>query len=57
MSLLEEVKKRISEIETDDRYKAEPANVNINAPLALIQMAMKGQIFVLKWVEKELETE
>jgi hypothetical protein len=45
-----EIREAIREIEADDRFKAPPALVNINAPLALIQMELEGQIKALKWV-------
>jgi len=41
---------RIREIEADRRYRAAPALVQINAPLALIQVAMETEVGVLKAV-------
>ncbi|KKL58447.1 hypothetical protein LCGC14_2225300 [marine sediment metagenome] len=52
--LLNEVREKIKEIEEDDRYKASPALVEINAPLALIQMGFESSLVVLKWVEQSL---
>ena len=41
-------------IESDSRYKDKPAKVQVNAPLALIQVEMKARLMVLhdvsKWV-------
>jgi hypothetical protein len=49
----EKIKERITEIEQDERYKSgqiSPANIEINAPLALIQLALETEVGVLKWV-------
>lgn len=35
---------KIAEIKADDRYKDKPALVQINAPLALIQVSMKAHV-------------
>lgn len=48
-----EIRKRIAEIEADCRYQSgqkHPATVDINAPLALIQMGFEAEIKALKWV-------
>lgn len=42
------VKGEIAEIEADERYHYEPADVFSNAPLALIQMRMDGSIHAYK---------
>jgi len=50
---IESIKKRIAEIETDDRYqrgKEKPATIDINAPLALVQLSLETQLKTLKWV-------
>ncbi len=50
-----EIKKRITEIEADSRYQSglkSPANVIINAPLALIQVSFEAEIKALRWVIK-----
>jgi hypothetical protein len=47
------IQKRIQEIEADPRWQSnlkKPANVNINAPLALIQTYQGAQLEALKWV-------
>jgi hypothetical protein len=56
MKSLEEIKNKIKTIESDSRYIAgikRPANVNVNAPLALIQMGISGELNALKWVIEE----
>jgi hypothetical protein len=45
----EKIQAMIDRIEKDDRYNYEPASVQINAPLALIQVEMKAQVRALKW--------
>ena len=50
-----QIKKRIREIEDDDRYQSgleNPATIDINAPLALIQLSFETEIKVLKWILK-----
>lgn len=49
----EEIRKRIAKIEADERYHYPPADVEINAPLALIQLEMETTVAVLKWVLEE----
>jgi hypothetical protein len=53
MTIDEAIKKRIAEIEADDRYISginKPATIDINAPLALIQLSLETEIKSLKWV-------
>jgi hypothetical protein len=48
-----QIKKRIAEIEADSRYKSgliHHANVNINAPLALVQVSLETELRTLRWV-------
>jgi len=52
MKTEEEIKIKIKEIESDPRYNYPPALVQINAPLALIQVEMKAEVSALKWVLK-----
>ena len=40
---------KIAEITSDSRYKAKPAMAQINAPLALIQCEMRGNIHALTY--------
>lgn len=56
MKTEKEIKTQIAEIEVDDRYQSglkHPATININAPLALIQLEMETKIRTLKWVLEE----
>ena len=49
----EQIEKRIREIEADDRYQSglkHPATIDINAPLALIQLSFEIELKALKWV-------
>ncbi len=53
----EQIIKRIKEIEEDDRYQSgleHPATIDINAPLALIQLSFEIERKALKWVLKNL---
>ena len=40
----DKIREEIEELKKDDRIQGSPANVFINAPLALIQMGIDGQI-------------
>ena len=44
----------IDELKSDDRMQGEPATVDINAPLALIQVAIKGRIHALNQVLRKI---
>ena len=44
-----EIRKRIDAIDADDRFHYPPALVEINAPLALIQVGMSAEIRALAW--------
>jgi hypothetical protein len=50
MQSIEEIKKHIKEIEDDSRMKGPRTNIQINAPLALIQLSMSTKLDTLKWV-------
>ena len=45
----------IQAIEHDERHKAPPANVQINAPLALIQVSLKSRLIVAQEILDLLE--
>lgn len=45
----------IAEVENDERYHYPPADVWINAPLALEQVALKTKIATLKKVLSQIE--
>ena len=55
MKTREEIEKRVAELKADERLGYPPANVFTNAPLALIQVALKNEIMALNWVLKESE--
>lgn len=40
----------VADVEADDRFKAKAAAVQINAPLALVQVALKQQRYTAKQV-------
>lgn len=50
MRTADEIRERIAVIECDERMGYEPANVVVNAPLALIQLEGENVIQALKWV-------
>ena len=53
MKSKEEIEARIKELEKDDRYQAglvKPATIDINAPLALLQLEAETKVETLKWV-------
>lgn len=55
MKTEEEMEKRLSEINSDSRLRGKPATIQINAPLALIQLALETERDTLKWVlDKEI---
>ena len=53
MKTIEEIKAKIEKMKDDDRMKGEPASIEINAPLALIQCTYEGFIAGLDWVLKD----
>jgi len=53
--LVEELKDAIESITSDERYHYSPAQVHINAPLALIQVAMKSRVDALNLVLDRIE--
>lgn len=57
MSLKQKVKTRLKEIEEDNRYQRDDVAVQINAPLAMVQVDLKARHSILKWVLDELEEE
>lgn len=50
------IRLRLAELEADERHHYEPALVQINAPLALIQVSIQAKIDALKWVLNEKKT-
>jgi hypothetical protein len=50
MKSKEKILAKIKDLEDDDRHKYAPASVQINAPLALIQVEIQAKIDALMWV-------
>ena len=50
MKTPEEIQKRIDEILTDERLSYKTASININAPLAMMQLAMEVELHTLQRV-------
>jgi hypothetical protein len=46
----QEIRDRIRELERDPRHAYPPANVAVNAPIALEQISIRSQIAILRWV-------
>jgi hypothetical protein len=44
------IREQIAKLEADERYSYPPAQVQINAPLALIQVELEAKVQTLKWV-------
>jgi len=49
-----ELRRRIAEVEADERFHYPPARVDVNAPLALIQVEGKAVVQALRWALGEL---
>ena len=49
------IKDEIAKIEADERYHYKPALVEVNAPLALIQVEMGSRMQTLKEIEAILD--
>jgi len=45
-----EIQAKLAELKKDDRLKGPSATVEINAPLALIQLSIESKIAALEWV-------
>ncbi len=45
---------REAEITQDDRFKSTPAKAEVNAPLALIQVALETELQVIRRIRKSL---
>lgn len=50
MKTKEEILSKLSEIDSDERLHYSPANVFVNAPLALIQVELHASRSMLQWV-------
>jgi len=53
MKTKDEILAKIEELSGDERHNCKPALVQVNAPLALIQVDIQGKIDALKWVLSE----
>ncbi len=53
MKTEEQIRKRLDEIESDERLKYKPATVEVNAPLALVQTHLETASGILRWVLEE----
>lgn len=53
---IDELKRIISEMEADYYHTSEPATIQINAPLALMQLSHNTKLSTLKSVVKNLES-
>jgi len=49
------VKAEMAKIDTDERYHNEPALLQVNAPLTLIQLEMSAKMLILKKVKALLD--
>ena len=47
---LSAIYQRLAEFKADERYSYPPAQVHINAPLALIQCQLRAMVYILEWV-------
>ena len=49
--IAEFVEREIAAIEADVRYHYKPADVDVNAPLALVQVEMESKMVILKQIQ------
>lgn len=47
---IDDVVDAIGRLKDDDRFKSKPALVEVNAPLALVQVEIRATIAALEWV-------
>lgn len=50
MKNIEEIKAKLEATENSELLKQKPATIDINAPLALMQLSQESWIDALKWV-------
>ena len=55
MKTQKEIEEKIKELESDERLSYPTATIDINAPLALIQLRLESKIAALKWAVKSEE--
>jgi len=46
----DEIRQVLDRLKSDERLGYPPADVSINAPLALVQVALENKVAVLEWV-------
>jgi hypothetical protein len=49
MKTEDEIKEKLEELEGDERLHYKPAQVQINAPLALLQVGLETGVNALRW--------
>lgn len=47
-TIVNQINKWIAEVESDERLSYPPANAQVNAPLALAQVALENRLYMLK---------
>lgn len=50
MKTIGELREQIAKIKSDERFRLPPATVQVNAPLALLQVDMAAKVGTLRWV-------
>ena len=56
MTLRQTIKAKIKELKSQCQYKQKPALVEVNAPLALIQVELTAKVAALEWVLREMKS-
>lgn len=46
----EKIRALLAHVEKDDRLKQPPANIHVNAPLALVQLELETKRDLLRWI-------
>jgi len=50
MKTEKEIKEMLQKVNSDERLSYPPANVFVNAPLALVQVGLEARKHVLQWI-------
>lgn len=53
--IITKITEHLKELENSDVLRGEPADIAVNAPLALMQCHTEGKIQALKWVLKTIK--
>ena len=48
-----DLRKRIEELKSNPQFRYEPAAIQVNAPLALVQVSLAAEVRVLRWALEE----